>query len=77
MLPSTYESKYFSAQIASDFPAAQPFKKGILSFSFFFKLEREPLGFKQNFFSLRRINVILRLFKLTYLQVAGVQTLHA
>ena len=76
MLPSTSERKYLSAQIASDFPAAQPFKKGILSFSFF-KLEREPLGFKQNFFSLRRINVILRLFKSTYLQVAGVQTLHA
>ena len=74
MLPSTSESKYFSAQIT--IPAAQPFKKGILSFSFF-KLEREPLGFKQNFFSLRRINVIVRLFKLTYLQVAGVQTLHA
>ena len=55
-------------------PRPNPSRK--VSFSFF-KLEREPWGFKQNFFSLRRINVILRLFNITYLQVAGVQTLHA
>jgi hypothetical protein len=54
----------------------QPNPSRKVSFSFF-NLEREPWGFKQNFFSLRQINVILRLFKLTYPQLAGVQTLHA
>ena len=49
MLPSTSESKYFSAQIASDFPAAQPFKKGILSFSFLFQIGKGTIGVQTKF----------------------------
>ena len=46
MLPSTSESKYFSAQITSDFPAAQPFKKGIL---FFFQIGKGTMGVQTKF----------------------------